>query len=84
MTEDDDGTHNGADLIQGGERRRFAMPIPLRGDFDAPRLRGLAKEYEGCAAGAAASGAGRDLRRGDADRGGEDWRGDVCRSFGTG
>src|SRR5260370_41527338 len=34
---------NGANLIQGGERRRFAMPIPLRGDFDAPRLRAIAR-----------------------------------------
>jgi hypothetical protein len=25
--------------IKGGERRRFAMPIPLRADFDAPCLR---------------------------------------------
>jgi transposase len=33
-------------LIQRGERRRFAMSvaIPLRRDFDAPRLRGLAKK----------------------------------------
>jgi transposase len=33
-------------LIQGGERRRFAMsvPIPLRGDFNAAQLRGLAKK----------------------------------------
>ena len=23
------------DVIQGGEQRRFAMPIPLRADFDA-------------------------------------------------
>src|SRR5450830_1327305 len=36
----------GAGLIQGGERRRFAMsvPIPLRWDFSAPQLRGLAKK----------------------------------------
>jgi hypothetical protein len=29
-----------------GERRRFAMsvPIPLRGDFEASQLRGLAKK----------------------------------------
>jgi len=33
-------------LIQGGERRRFAMsiPIPLRGDFKAYQLRSLAKK----------------------------------------
>ena len=33
-------------LIQHGERRRFAMsiPIPLRGDFSAAQLRGLAKK----------------------------------------
>ena len=33
-------------LIERGERRRFAMsvPIPLRRDFNAPQLRGLAKK----------------------------------------
>src|ERR1043166_4204126 len=33
-------------LIQGGERRRFAMsvPIPLRSDFGASQLRGLARK----------------------------------------
>jgi transposase len=30
-------------MIQGGEQRRFAMPIPLRGDFDADRVRAAAK-----------------------------------------
>jgi transposase len=30
-------------LIQGGERGRFAMPIPLRADFDAPMVRAAAK-----------------------------------------
>jgi transposase len=30
-------------LIQGGERRRFAMPIPLRADFDAFAVRVFAK-----------------------------------------
>lgn len=33
-----------AALIQGGERWRFAMAVLLRGDFDASRLRGLAKK----------------------------------------
>jgi transposase len=33
-----------AALIQGGERRRFAMPIALRGDFDAGELRAVAKK----------------------------------------
>src|SRR5476651_1903008 len=33
-----------AALIQGGERWRFAMAVLLRGDFDALRLRGLAKK----------------------------------------
>jgi len=33
-------------MIQGGELRRFAMsiPIPLRKDFKAYQLRGLAKK----------------------------------------
>jgi transposase len=31
------------DLIQGGERGRFAMPIPLRGDFDAAAVRAIAR-----------------------------------------
>jgi len=31
-------------LIQGGERRRFAMPVPLRVDFDAVLVRALAKK----------------------------------------
>jgi transposase len=30
-------------LIQHGERRRFAMPVPLRGDFDATMVRAAAK-----------------------------------------
>jgi transposase len=30
-------------MIQGGGQGRFAMPIPLRGDFDADRLRAVAK-----------------------------------------
>jgi transposase len=30
-------------LIQGGERRSFAMPIPLRTDFDAAHLRAVAR-----------------------------------------
>src|SRR5207253_1420748 len=29
--------------FKGGERRRFAMPIPLRADFDAPCLRAIAR-----------------------------------------
>jgi transposase len=38
-------SQRGLSLIQDGERRRFAMsiPIPLRGDFNASQLRGLAK-----------------------------------------
>src|SRR3954453_9903702 len=32
-----------ASVIQGGERGRFAMPIPLRSDFDAAALRRLAR-----------------------------------------
>src|SRR5271154_7956 len=30
-------------LIQGGERRRFGMPIPLRADFDARMVRAAAR-----------------------------------------
>src|SRR6516225_1013909 len=30
-------------MIQHGERRRFAMPIPLRADFDAQTTRAAAK-----------------------------------------
>src|SRR4051812_30395742 len=33
----------GAGLIQGGERGRFAMPVPLRTDFDANALRAIAR-----------------------------------------
>src|SRR6202035_5030796 len=33
----------GVCLIQGGERRRFAMPIPLRADFDARMVRAAAR-----------------------------------------
>src|ERR1019366_9301538 len=33
-----------AALIQHGERWRFAMAVLLRGDFDASRLRGLARK----------------------------------------
>src|SRR6202453_688808 len=33
----------GVCLIQGGERRRFAMPIPLRADFDARMARAAAR-----------------------------------------
>src|SRR3954452_18945332 len=32
-----------AGLIQGGERGRFAMPVPLRTDFDANALRAIAR-----------------------------------------
>ena len=31
------------DLIEGGERGRLAMPIPLRGDFDAAAVREIAR-----------------------------------------
>jgi transaldolase len=34
----------GLGLIQGGERRRFVMPVPLRADFDAVGVRALAKK----------------------------------------
>src|SRR6202162_3357971 len=30
-------------MIEGGEQRRFAMPIPLRADFDAQMVRAAAK-----------------------------------------
>src|SRR5919205_2437899 len=33
-----------AGLIQGGERGRFAMPVPLRTDFDAAALRAIARQ----------------------------------------
>src|SRR3954465_698549 len=33
-----------AGLIQGGERGRFAMPVPLRTDFDAHALRAIARQ----------------------------------------
>src|SRR5580700_3791826 len=33
----------GVCLIQGGERRRFAIPIPLRADFDARMVRAAAR-----------------------------------------
>ena len=33
----------GVGLIQGGERGRFAMPIPLRADFDARMVRAAAR-----------------------------------------
>ena len=33
----------GVCLIQGGERRRFAMAIPLRADFDARMVRAAAR-----------------------------------------
>src|SRR5919205_97583 len=33
-----------AGLIQGGERGRFAMPVPLRTDFDADALRAIARK----------------------------------------
>src|SRR4051795_12959010 len=32
-----------AGLIQGGERGRFAMPVPLRTDFNAATLRAIAR-----------------------------------------
>jgi transposase len=37
------GTRIGIGLIQHGERRRFAMPIPLRADFNAGLVRAAAK-----------------------------------------
>src|ERR671938_1160801 len=33
-----------AGLIQGGERGRFAMPVPLRTDFNAAALRTIARQ----------------------------------------
>src|SRR3954465_4107724 len=37
------GFEREAGLIQGGERERFAMPVPLRTDFDAHALRAIAR-----------------------------------------
>src|SRR5215210_5672559 len=37
------GFQREAGLIQGGERGRFAMPVPLRTDFDANALRAIAR-----------------------------------------
>src|ERR1035441_8498852 len=37
------GTRISISLIQHGERRRFAMPIPLRADFNAGLVRAAAK-----------------------------------------
>src|SRR4051812_27591931 len=37
------GFQREAGLIQGGERARFAMPVPLRTDFDAHALRTIAR-----------------------------------------
>jgi transposase len=34
------------ELIQGGERRRFAMPIALRADFEAAMVRAAAKRWK--------------------------------------
>src|SRR5215207_6820484 len=31
-------------MIQRGEPRRFAMPVPLRSDFNAPQLRAIARK----------------------------------------
>src|SRR5215207_8312474 len=31
-------------IWEGGERRRFAMPVPLRSDFDAAALRRIARK----------------------------------------
>src|SRR3954468_22617318 len=36
-------SRSGEDLIQHGERGRFAMPIALRADYDAVRLRAIAR-----------------------------------------
>src|SRR3954451_10333644 len=38
------GFQREAGLIQGGERGRFAMPVPLRTDFDANALRAIARQ----------------------------------------
>ena len=51
----------GKGLIQGGERRRFAMAVPLRADFDAVGVRCWARKSKDGPTGAAASGAGGDL-----------------------
>jgi transposase len=37
------GSRSIADVIRHGDLRRFAMPIPLRTDFDAAQLRAIAK-----------------------------------------
>jgi transposase len=39
-----EGFHAAACLIERGEPRRFAVPVPLRPDLDAPRLRAAAKK----------------------------------------
>src|SRR5215217_4896633 len=38
------GFQRAAGLIQGGERGRFAIPVPLRTDFDANALRAMARQ----------------------------------------
>ena len=54
------------------------MPIPLRADFDARLVRTVAKRPKDGPAGAAASGAGCDLRRRHTRRGRRDWWRDAA------
>ena len=60
------------------------MPIPLRGDFETVELSPRGEELEGQRPGAPTIGAGCDLRRVDAHRGGEDRRRDASDRAGLG
>ena len=60
------------------------MPIPLRGDFETVELRREGEELERQRPGAPTIGAGCDLRRVDAHRGGEDRRRDASDRAGLG
>ena len=42
-------SRTGVGVIQFGEPGRFAMPIPLRSDFDASQLRALARKTKNAA-----------------------------------
>ena len=59
------------------------MPVPLRCDFDSPTTE-VCAEDEGRGAGAAAVGAGGDLRGRVAHRGGADRRRDAADRAGLG
>ena len=66
----------GVGLIQSGERGRFAMPIPLRADYDAQIDTGRGQAVQGWPTGAAAFGSGGHLRGRDPDGSGGDRRRD--------